>query len=143
VTYRSYKITVSGTPTSVSYFEVGQIAVCRMFEAAINPDYGAQLGFKDLSSRPQRTDGGTLRPHVGETYRTLTVDLNSIDEGERSAWMQIMRRAGTAGNVIVSVFPGDGTTLERDYTMSGVFSSIDPIGRQVSRLTKRLQLEEV
>jgi hypothetical protein len=73
----------------------------------------------------------------------LTVDLNSIDEGERSAWMQIMRRAGTAGNVIVSVFPGDGTTLERDYTMSGVFSSIDPIGRQVSRLTKRLQLEEV
>lgn len=142
VTYRSYKLTVSGTPSAAAYFQIGRIAVCRMFQVAVNPDYGVRLGLKDLS-RPYRTDGGTLRVARGEVYRTLTVDLSGVYEYERSIWVQIMRNAGTGRDVVASVFPGDGTTLERDYTMNGMFSSLDDIGRQVSRLTKRLQLEEV
>ena len=139
-TYRSAKLTFSGTPSAVSYFQVGRILGGRYFEAAINPSYGMQLGELD-TGKSGRTEGGTKRGYPGESWPTLIGDLNGVSEDERTFWRDFMRTTKRSTDFAVSVFPGDGTTLERDHTINGTFSSLDAIGREVSRLTKRFQVE--
>jgi len=138
---QSYIITFSATPTA-TYWSASRLFLGKYFEAAVNPDYGLQLGYADITDR-NRTQGGSLRTNVGAIWRTLSMDLNGINENERGTWMQIMRQAGTGRDVVASAFPGDGTSRERDHTINGKLVSLDALGRQVSRLTKRVQLEEV
>jgi hypothetical protein len=141
VTYRSYKLTVSGSPSAVSYFEIGRIFIGKYLELAKGVAYGFQLGRKDLS-RSNRTDGGSRRAHLAESYRYMTGDLVRLVAAERATWMQILQQAGTGRDMVISVLPGDGNSLERDYTMNGCFSNLDAIGHDVSRFTGRIQIEE-
>jgi hypothetical protein len=140
-TARSFKLTVSGTPSLVSYFLIGRIVIGQFLRLARDPDFGFADGATDLS-RHNRTDGGSRRSYVGQSYRTANADLNDIDADEVATWRQIHRQTGTARDIVVSVFPGDGTSEERDYTWNCFLSSLDAIGFQVSRFTKKLQFEE-
>ena len=142
VTYLSYKLTISGTPTSSSYYQASRIFIGRYMELARSPDFGMQLGYKDLT-RTNRTQGGSRRSYVGEGYRTLTGNLNYVKAAELSTWVQIHRQSGTGRDLVVDPFPADTTAKGRDHLMNACFSSIDAIGNDVSRFTKRFQFEEV
>ncbi len=69
--------------------------------------------------------------------------MDKIDETQRAAFLDILQYAGTSKDVVASLFPQDGTRLERDHIINGKFSNLNALGRQVSYLTGHLQLEEV
>ncbi len=137
---RSYKISFANIPGS--YLQVSRIFIGKHFEAAVNPDYGMLLGYLDNSDRG-RSRGGSLRTSLGASWRTMDMNLNGINENERAAWLDIMRYCGTGRDMVVSGFPLDGTRLERDHIFNGKLSALNAIGRQVNRLTDRVQVEEV
>lgn len=141
VTWRSFKLTVSGTPSAVAYYQIGRIFIGRYVEPAVNPAYGLQLGYKDLS-RSNRTDGASLRAWVGGQYRTIDCNLNDINANEVSTWLQIQRQAGTARDIVVDCFSDDTTSKGRDYLMNCTMANLNAIGHEVSRFTQRLQFQE-
>jgi hypothetical protein len=141
VTWRSFKLTVSGTPSAVSYYQIGRIVIGRYKELAVNPGFGLQIGYKDLS-RSNRTDGASLRAWVGGQYRTIDCNLNSISSDEHATWLQIQRQVGTAKDIVVDCFPDDTTSLGRDHLMNCAMTSLNAIGHEVSRFTQRLQFQE-
>lgn len=141
--FKSFTLTLGGTLASGDvYAQACRIFLGRYFEVGINPDYGVQLGVETTTDQV-RTRGGSLRSSRGELWRTFTADLNRMSEADRSVWLDIMKLAGLERDIVISLFPGDGTREERDYCMNGKFTSLDALGYQVSWRTKRLQVKEV
>ncbi len=140
-TFQSYTISFSGTPTA-GYWQASRIWLGKAFEVGVNPDYGATLGFATLTDR-NRSRGGSLRTNVGPTWRVMQMDLNALVEAERGTMVDIFQYLGTGRDFVLSLFPADGTRLERDNMVNAKFSALDAIGRQVNRLTNRLQVEGV
>lgn len=139
---QSFKLTVSGTPSAVSYFHIGRLVMGRYIELSRNPDWGFQMGWQD-SSRRRRTDGGTLRARRGAFYKTMNIELADVDPLERATLLQIDRENGTAKDIVVSVFPGDGTSLERDNCVNCTMTALDALGMPTyGQLTKKFQFEE-
>lgn len=140
-TYRSYKITFSGTPTYYSYFQVSRIVLGKYIEFARQPRFGLPLGFADNTDKT-RSLGGSLRSNIGATWGTMTLDLGRVEDAERPFWVKMKRRNGTGRSWVLSLYPGNGTDLERDYTMLCKFVALDPIIRDMAVYTQRLQIEE-
>ncbi|MGH7605400.1 MAG: hypothetical protein ACRENK_15570 [Gemmatimonadaceae bacterium] len=140
----SYQISFAANVSTygAAYWQVCRFFLGKYFEAAVNPDYGATLGFVD-QTEVNRSRGGSRRTNVGVSWRVMQMDLNSIHEDERAAWLDIARQCGTGRDLVLSLFPEDGTRLERDNIVNAEFSALNAIGRQVSRLTSHLQIEEV
>lgn len=138
--YRSYKITFGGTPTA-SYWQVSRIVLGKYLELARQPKFGLSQDRADLTDR-NRSMGGSLRTNFGASWRTLTADLGKVNDNERATWDKIKRQVGTGRSFAISVYPGDGTDLERDYTMLVKFATLDPLVRDMRLYTQRLQLEE-
>jgi hypothetical protein len=130
-----------GVDYGFDYWEVCSVMIGRSFEVDINPSYGAEVGFIDLTET-DRSRGGSLYSNIGEQARTMRLPLEFLRENERAAILDIVRRAGLGRDVVVSLFPEDGTRLERDHTMYGVLSALNSIGRQANRLTHTLQFQE-
>lgn len=139
-TARSFRVTFSGTP-SQAYWQVGRLWIGRYFEVSINPDQGYSLGLQDVTDR-NRSRGASLRTNVGEIYRTMSLDFSTAAWNDGATWQQFERRAGTGREILVSVFPGDGTSLERDNIMVGKLSNLSPMQRFVTWVTKKVQIEE-
>lgn len=139
-TFRSYTITFS---TNVGgAWQCARIWLGKYFESSFNPTFGAPLGVATNADKG-RTRGGSVRANAGEKWRIFNCEFGVMRESDRAVWMDIMGYCGVNKDMVVSLFPTDGTRMERDYTINGVMSGLDPIGRQVSYLTKRMQFEEV
>lgn len=76
---------------------------------------GLSLSWRE-TSRQVRTDGGTLRTDARDPYRRIAFDLNALDDDERSALMDKLRRAGRRSDIFLSAHAGEGGATERDYT---------------------------
>jgi len=140
--FKSYRITLSGLVSPRTYWEVGRVFLGKHFTAGINPAYGAALGMSDLTDS-NRSRGGSLRTNVGASWKTAAFDLNWMSEDDAISWLDIMRYCGTGRDFVISMFPEEVTRRERNNTFNAKFQSLDPIGRQVSYLTKRFQVVEV
>lgn len=138
--FRSYAITFDGTPSG-AFWEVSRVVLGLAWEAQINPDYGAPLGWGD-NTESNRTLGGSHRTNRGAQWRTLQLELNQVRESDRDALIAITEAMGMGQDGLLSLFPEDGTTREGTYTLNFKFTSLDPLGRQISRLTKRLSIQE-
>lgn len=138
--FQSYTISLS---TNVNGpWQMCRIWLGKYFESLFNPTFGATLGIVS-NSDVGRTRGGSYRASPGEKWRTFNGEFDAMPESERAVWIDIMQYCGRNKDMVISLFPGNGTRMERDYTMDGIMSGLDPIGRQVSYLTKRMQFEEV
>lgn len=140
-TVQSYQLTVSGT-LGAAYAEIGRIFLGRYLELAINPSYGLGLGWQ-TSSQQVATRGGSLPTNDGARWRTLTFDLNAIGEAQRPTLLDIMAQCGLTRDMLVSVYPEDGTRRERDYTMNAKFTSLAPIARQPAFHTLKVAMREM
>jgi hypothetical protein len=138
--FRSYEIAFSTNVNGA--WQVGRIWLGKYYESIKNPIFGAALGLT-TNSDFGRTRGGSARASAGASWRTFNGEFDAMSESERAVWMDIMGYCGKNKDVVVSLFPTDGTRMERDYTMDGLMMGLDSIGRQVSYLTKRFQFEEV
>jgi len=145
VTIQSYKITLSGHSTtfwSGAYWQISKLVLGKYFETGINPSYGAELGWMDNTDR-NRTRGGSLRTNQGATWRVTKMTLDAVAENESPIWNDIIANSGTGRSIMASLFPEDGTRMERDNVGCFKFSALNAIGRQVSRLSTNIQLEEI
>lgn len=141
----SYKVTFSSNVATfgAAYWEVCTFLLGRSFAPARQP-VSFDVGFVDLTD-VERSRGGTVYSNVGAQARTLRISLESVNENERAAWLDIVRQCGLGRDVGVTLFDGEETRRERDHVMYGTMSALDPIGRSVSRwnlLTKSLQFQE-
>lgn len=142
VDFQSYEITLSGVS---ALYRVSRIFLGEYFEVLVNPQFGSSIGFNTVGgvSDRNRGRGGSLRTNIAEMWKVMNLDFDIIYDGDRAVWMDILRYCGMSRDFAVSVFPEFGTREERDNTVNGVFSSLDPLGRQYSYLTKKVQVEEV
>lgn len=144
VNAKSYRITLSNhvatyarTFWQVSRFYLGPYVELGSYQ----PQYGLTMGYVDQTDR-NRSRGGSLRTNHGASWRVMDLNLGALDETERAAWIDVFRYCGTGRDFVISLFPEDGTRKERDYTINGKFIALNPIGREVNRLTTKLAIEE-
>jgi hypothetical protein len=146
VTIRSYRITLSSHSTTYwndDYHHVGRIWVGKYFQPRVNPSYdGFGFGWRDNTER-SRSRGGSLRSNIGSRWREARMQLDGIDENEAPVWNDGIANSQMGKDIFASMFPEDETRLERDNMGLFKLASLNPIGRQVSRLTTSLQLEEI
>lgn len=147
VTLQSYKVTFSSHVTtfwSDAFWHTGRLWLGKYFQPRINPAYnGNGLAWQDNTER-NRTRGGSLRTNVGFRWRQMKMTLEEVDETESPVWFDILARSGTGKDLVVSLFPEDGTRRERDNIACCKFKSLNDIVRQmVNRSTLSLQVEEI
>jgi len=139
--FKSFILTLGGTLDSGDvYAQACRIFLGIYFEVGINPDFGARLSV-DTTTNKVRTRGGSLLSLRGEMWKTFEAELNRMSEADRSVWLDIMSYNGLDRDLVLSLFPGDGTREERDYTLWGKFASLEPLGYQVSWRTMKLSVE--
>ncbi len=135
---KSFKITV----VSAAVFQASRLFLGPYTEAAINPEEGAAAGWIDLSEQ-KRLKSGTLAVNVGAMHRSLPFSMMVNTEATRAAWMEIGRYSGTSKTVWVSVFPGDGTALERDHSFMGKFKESPMMKIMTNKYDFSLTLNEI
>lgn len=140
----SYKISFAGNVGTYGapYWQVCRFFLGNYFQASYPPTFGMSLGLVD-QTEVNRSRGGSRRTNVGASWRVMQMDLNHVPESDRAAWLDIARQCGTGRDFVLSLFPGEGTRRERDNIINAEFSSLNAIGREMSRLTTRLQVDEV
>jgi hypothetical protein len=137
----SATVTISGTPSAVSVFQLGSIVMGRYFEAEVDPPYGdAELDEED-TGKSVRTEGGSKRGYPGASWPKLTFGLHFIPATQRAFWRDFMRQAKRSIPFAVSLYPGEGGSLERDHTILGTFANLDALNHEVKRFTKKVQIE--
>jgi len=141
---KSYKIVLSNHSSDFgrAEWQASRFFLGNYVEMLRQPDFGATLARVDLTDR-NRSRGGSLRTNVGSSYRTMEMNLGALAETERAAWLDIMNWTGTGRAFLISLFPEEGTRFERDHIMLAKFVSLNAIGREVHRLTHRIQIEEL
>lgn len=138
---RSYKVTFSGTPGQ-AYWQVSRFWLGRYFELVRSAAYGTlQVGQQTITDSA-RTQGGSLQANQWATWRTMTFDLNGIDEADLVSWVDVRQYIGVSKDVVVSAYPGDGDRREAIYTIAGRFSNLNDIGRPSSVMSMHVQIEE-
>jgi hypothetical protein len=140
-TFRSYKISFSGTPTA-GYFQASRFWLGKAYEFFQNWDLGGGFGWVDNSDR-NRSRAGSSRRSRGGTWRIAQGNMNGLVESDARALLDMQRYCGTSLDVVVSLFPEEATARERDNVVDCTFVNLNILGRQVGRLTNNLQFEEV
>lgn len=107
----------SGNPAG--YIDNARLVVGAYWEPAYNASYGAQASVVDRSTN-SRNDAGDNLTDRGTQHDTLALSLDFLGETDRARLMQIMRNAGTARNVFVSLLPGwVDAVAEQDHMVYG------------------------
>lgn len=120
VTALSFKITVNDSGNSATYVDISRLFLGKYISPVYNATYGMKLSWKENTAQ-SRSDGGTLRSDGGQPWRTLQFDLGALPEADRAAWSDVFRYAGLRKDMFISIFPGSGGELERDYQMACKF----------------------
>jgi hypothetical protein len=137
----SATVTISGTPSAVSVFQLGTIVLGRYFEAERDPPFGdAELDEED-TGRSTRTEGASKRGYPGSSWPKLVFGLHYIPAEQRAFWRDFMRQVKRTTYFGISLYPGEGGSLERDHTICGTFANLDALNHEVKRFTKKVQIE--
>lgn len=139
---QSVKITLSDATNPAGYMEL-----CRLFagvhiESNVNASVGMSLKWSE-STKQTRTDGGTLYSESFEPYRDLDFSIDALTPDLRAIFVEASRKVGMRKDIFISVFPGSGGALERDYTMNAKFSAVaDSVAVSGDRYAHKYSLQE-
>ena len=112
-------IDVVDSANAAGYIDCARIVAGAYWQPEVNADYGVEVGVLDLASSA-RNDAGDNLTDRGALYDTMTFSLDQMGATDRARAMQIMRSAGAAKNIFVSVLPGDANPVaEQDYMIFG------------------------
>ena len=141
VTFLSYRVTFSGTPTYFSYWQLSTLFLGRAYQFSQSAGFGFSMGVGDIADK-NRSLGGSNRSNVSGTWRTALLDLLTMRLDERSTWLKVKEFCGTGRAFAWSLIPGDGTDLERDNMGLWKFTVLDPLVFNERHHAQRMQLEE-
>lgn len=120
---RSWRITLADGGNPAGYLQAKRLLMGSYFEPTVNAELGLELAWREDTAQ-QRTQASTLRSDAGPQYRRLAGNLSHLDDIERARFMELCRRVGLRREIFVSVFPGTGSTQERDYALLGKFTAM-------------------
>lgn len=123
---KSFRLTLKDASNPAGYMEASRLVIGVHLEPAANMEYGCELGWKD-DSRQVRMDGGSLHVESVEVYRTAAFELGWLADTERAKWLEIARKTGKRGEVLLSLYPTVGGAKERDHTFLGRLSATEPL----------------
>lgn len=107
------------TGNPAGYIDNARLVVGSYWEPAINAGYGVEANVVDRTSN-SRNDAGDNLSDLGTKHDTLSLKLGNVGETDRARLMQIMRNAGAARNVFVSLLPGWVDAIaEQDHMIYG------------------------
>ena len=107
------------TGNPAGYIDNARLVVGAYWEPAYNASYGAQTSVVDRSTN-SRNDAGDNLADRSTQHDTLALSLDFLGETDRARLMQIMRNAGTARNVFVSLLPASASPVaEQDAMIYG------------------------
>lgn len=124
--FTAKSFTLDFTSCQRSYWDICQIFLGKYVEAAYNPQYGLQVTeqYGDIQTRTKSASLDTLG---GGKWRDLKIDMHHLSETERQIWRSIVSKSQLSGNVMISVYPNDGTSKERDHVFSAQFQAPSPL----------------
>ena len=104
---------------AAGYIDCARLVVGAYWEPALNASYGAKASVVDSTSN-SRNDAGDNLADRGTQHDTLALSLDYLGETDRARLMQIMRNAGIARNVFISLLPGwVDPVAEQDHMIYG------------------------
>jgi hypothetical protein len=143
VAAQSFKITLSDAANPDGYIQASRLYVGRYLEPMINFEWEYSLTWAEATTL-ERTAGGTLRSDGQEPYRRIAIQLNDLTDSDRPKFADWARKRGLRGDVFVSLFPQNGTQLERDHSMAAkLVASPEIKGRAVDLHGGEFILEEL
>ena len=130
---RYVRITLTDTANANGYLQAGRLMLGQEWSPTVNHDWGAAIKTQDDSALI-RTRGGGLRatPHV--PYRVIDVGFSWLDENDLAELERIRHLTGKRGGALISVYPNEGGTRERLYTVFGRLTSWSENSRQPTHL---------
>lgn len=123
-TARSFKFTFN--LPAVGYFQAGRLFIGRSWSPETNPTIGTKLAWRS-NGATERTGGGGMRTRLGGMWREIDFELDWLSAAERAVVQDLALRCGMDREVFISMWPGAGGALERDYAMLGSFLPPDGV----------------
>lgn len=107
-------------PTNVAgYIESARLVIGAHWSPVINTSYGSEVGFID-NSQQIRTAAGDTRTYNSFKTRTLTLDLEALDDSEIATIQSIVRSVAKSKPILISVYPqDDDSSKEQAYQIFG------------------------
>lgn len=123
----SFRITVTnGGAVDTPYFEARRIWMADSVLAPYTARFGAQPSWRS-NSEHLRTLGGALRRLARAKWRELRIETFFTSEADRAAWFDIVGAASLDKEIVLSVFAGEATRRERDFTVMGSLDVLNPV----------------
>jgi len=119
---RHVRIEINDTANASGYVQIGRAHVCNAIQPAVNASYGLSDGWTDLSTNTRAESGArwfTARRRV----RTVRFQLDQASLAEGDVMHELMRSAGTVGEVVYVPDPGDLAASQR-YGFAGRLSQL-------------------
>jgi len=139
----SFRLELVDAANPAGYLQAKRLLIGPYFEPGVNVDYGLQLYWED-NSEQRRTQGGSLRTDARVRFRVLNGQLGHLTDAERAVALETLRQIGLRTETFISVFPGAGSALERDYSLLGKFTRMPQFTNgQPSSHQAQLTFEEV
>lgn len=108
------------------YFEGSRIWLADYVEAPYNAGYGAAPKWTS-GSKLRRTVGGTLQRLARARWRELRFDTVFATEADRAEWLDICAACPPDREIVLSLFPGELSRRERDFTVRGSLEVLNPM----------------
>lgn len=116
VAFDEYEITIKDNTNSDGYIQASRIFLGLSFEPSINMSRGVKLDWIE-NTEHVRTDGGSLRSDGNQgLYRQLTINLDWLNEADRTALLSNFYNAGKGSDFFVSCYPEVGGMKEIEYS---------------------------
>lgn len=139
----SFRLDITDAANPAGYLQAKRLLLGPYFEPAVNVNYGLKL-YWDEQSVQRRTQASSLRTDPGPRYRVLSGNLAQLTEVERATALEVLRQIGLRIETFISVHPGAGGSLERDYSMLGKFTRMPDFAHGApSSHQAPIQFEEV
>lgn len=135
------RIEIDDTTNADGYVEAGRLKIGNAWTPQHNFDWGTTMDVTE-DTKLYRTRGGSLRSSARPAYKTMEFRFSWLTENDGLTLIDILNDIGMRGDVLVSAYPGAGTSLERATTIIGRIVSHTPLVRRKHGYGMSIYIEE-
>lgn len=142
--YEKIVIEIDDSLNPLGYIEAGRLFCSSHYEFNTNPDFGASTGLTDNSTF-YRNDASDLLTDRGITFKTMTLQLSSMRQADRTFFSNILKMSSSSFPVLLSVFPENpDSILEQEHQIYGKITRTSSIAiNNIDRYSGDVEMEEV
>lgn len=143
VTARYWRVEITDTGNSDGWVHIGRLYIANAWSPDFNMQYGADLGFDDVSTFETSLTGEEFF-EVRRKRRAFKFTLGalSLEEGYQSA-LELDRLSGTTGEVLVVADPNDTANAPRRNFLGRLASLSGVVHQHPTLMTKPYEILEI